>query len=117
MSGLDHPTRGVRVPTADASGECWHAVGGCGGHNVTRIQATGVELVAERGLRPCQAAACQAAGIPTPERCDGCGTPVFGPDPINAASYCPECATYLHKHPSATDHELYALREPAGETA
>lgn len=109
---MSDATKAVLVPTDEGAGECYHAVGGCGGHLVTSVEATAVELVADRGLRPCRANACVNAGIPTYRRCDGCGTAVFDPEEFNAASYCYACATHLHKHPSDQDHPLYGLRDP-----
>lgn len=110
-----HATRTVNVPVETSSGECWHAPGGCGGHLVEQVEATAAELRGERGLRPCQSAPCQAAGIDAPVRCDGCGVSVFDPEAFNAARYCPECATHLHKHPSDADHDLYDLRDPGAD--
>jgi len=106
----DDTTKDVLVPTADAVGECYHAVGGCGGHLVTRVEATAAALLEDRDLRPCRAQACAAADIPLPKRCDGCGAPLFEPEEFNHAAYCVECVTYLHRHPSEQDHEQYTLR-------
>lgn len=107
-----HPARPVRVPVEASTGECWHVPGGCAGHNVKTIAATASELVDDRGLRPCQANGCQAAGIKAPVRCDGCGVAVFDPETRGAARYCPECRAYVDAHPDERDHEVYALREP-----
>lgn len=105
-------TKQVLVPVEDAQGECYHAPGGCGGHLVTTIEATAAELVEDRDLRPCRARGCKSVDIPTPTRCDGCGTPIFEPDQFNEADYCKGCATHLHKFPSKQDHEQYDLRDP-----
>jgi len=113
MSG--DATETVLVPVEDAAGECYHVPGGCGSHLVSRVDATAAELIDERELRPCRARPCRSASIPTPERCDGCGRPVFDPEPINGGGYCYECATHLHKRPSDQDHDQYALREPDRE--
>lgn len=107
-----HATRTVQVPIDGAHGECWHVPGGCAGHLVETIDATATELVDERELRPCQASACQAAGIDAPVRCDGCGVAVFDAEAVTAARYCPECRAFLDAYPDARDHERYALREP-----
>ena len=111
MSG--DATETVLVPVEGAAGECYHVPGGCGGHLVTRVDATAAALIDERDLRPCRARGCRSVGIPIPERCDGCGRSVFDPEPITGGKYCYECATHLHKRPSDQDHEQYALREPA----
>ena len=105
-------TKQVLVPVEDAHGECYHAPGGCGGHLVTTIQATAAELVEDRDLRPCRAHGCKSVDIPTPTRCDGCGTPIFEPELFNDGEYCKRCATHLHKYPSKKDHEQYALLDP-----
>lgn len=108
-------TRGVRVPVEDALGECYHAVGGCGGHNVTQETVSAQEL-ADRGLRPCRANGCKAADIPLSTRCDGCGLLTFdryrGPGDDVVAWYCPDCRRYLKKHPDAVGHVQYELRDP-----
>ncbi|WP_181691319.1 hypothetical protein [Natronomonas sp. LN261] len=109
--GLTNTTKEVLIPAADAAGECYHAVGGCGGHLVIRVEATAATLIDNRDLRPCQARGCTAADIPLLERCDGCGLPVFEPEEFNGAACCTECAMYLHIHQSEQDHEQYTLRE------
>lgn len=113
---MSDATREVLVPAEEGSGECYHAVGGCGGHLVTSVEATAAELVHERGLRPCRANGCLDARIPVYRRCDGCGKAVFDPEEFNAASYCYDCATHLHKRPSDQDHALYELRDPGVDT-
>jgi len=100
-------TREVQIPHEKGTGECWHAVGGCGGHLVKTVEATAEELVTERGLRPCRAAGCKDAGLDDYQRCNGCGKPVFE----RIGGYCEECAAYLEANPAEAGHEQYELRE------
>jgi hypothetical protein len=87
----ENGTREVLVPVADSQGECYHDPQGCGGHRLTRIEATAAELLYARNLRACMARGCDTHDIPVATWCYACGHPVFDPEDHNGSMLCHSC--------------------------